>query len=99
MTIGKSLASYQPSAQPEARDIVAMLKNFPNVWATFNMIEGKKLLKVMFLSIYFAPHQKLNSSWPMNYLIDYCRSAREPKFKEKPLLFRIIMPIPYYVTP
>lgn len=45
--------------QPEARDIVAMLKNFPNVWATFNTTERKKLLKVMFLSIYFDPTSKI----------------------------------------
>jgi len=55
LTIGKSLESYQPSAQPEARDIVAMLNNFPNIWATINTTERKKLLKVMFLSIYFDP--------------------------------------------
>ena len=59
LTIGKSLESYQPSAQPEARDIVAMLKNFPKVWATFNTTERKKLLKVMFLSIYFDPTSKI----------------------------------------
>jgi len=38
---------------------VAKLKNFPNVWATFNTTERKKLLKVMFLSIYFDLTSKI----------------------------------------
>ena len=54
-TIGKNLETYQPSSQPEAREIVAMLKNFPKIWADCNVTERKKLLKVMFLSIYFDP--------------------------------------------
>jgi DNA invertase Pin-like site-specific DNA recombinase len=59
LTIGKSLETYQPSSQPEAREIVALLKNFPKIWADCNVTERKKLLKVMFLSIYFDPSSNI----------------------------------------
>jgi len=59
LTIGKNLETYQPTSQPEAREIMGLLKEFPKIWATFNMTERKKLLKVMFLSIYFDPTSKI----------------------------------------
>lgn len=55
LTIGKSLETYRPTAQPEVREIVELLKDFPKLWAALNTTEKKKLLKVMFLSIYFDP--------------------------------------------
>ncbi|MBN1372262.1 MAG: hypothetical protein JW987_10015 [Anaerolineaceae bacterium] len=55
LTIGKSLETYRPTAQPEVREIVELLKDFPKLWAALNTTEQKKLLKVMFLSIYFDP--------------------------------------------
>jgi hypothetical protein len=71
----KLLETYQPSSQPEAREIVAMLKNFPKIWADCNVTERKKLLKVIFLSIYFDPtsnirlilaHEPFNRLLPIN---------------------------------
>lgn len=53
LTIGKSLETYQPTAQPQAREIVPLIKDFNKVWASLSAIEKKKLMKVMFLSIYF----------------------------------------------
>ena len=53
LTIGKRLETYQPTTQPEACEIVALLENFPKIWASCNITERRRLLKVMFLSIYF----------------------------------------------
>ena len=53
ITIGKSLEAYQPTAQPEAREIIAYLKDFQTLWTRFNATERRSLLKTMFLSIYF----------------------------------------------
>ena len=53
LTIGKSLENYQPTAQPQARDIIPLIRDFKKAWASLSAIEKKKLLKVMFLSIYF----------------------------------------------
>ena len=53
LTIGKNLETYQPTAQPEAREIIPLIKDFNKAWASLSAIEKKKLLKVMFLSIYF----------------------------------------------
>jgi len=59
LTIGKTLDTYQPTAQPEAGEILALLKDFPGIWASCNITERRRLLKVMFLSIYFDPSSKI----------------------------------------
>lgn len=59
LTIGKRLETYQPTAQPEAREVVTLLKDFSKIWASCSTIERKKLLKVMFLSIYFDPNSNI----------------------------------------
>lgn len=59
LTIGKNLETYQPTMQPEAREVVPLLKDFSKVWAQLNITERKRLLKVMFLSLYFDPASKI----------------------------------------
>ena len=60
LTIGKALETYQPTAQPEARDILPLLKDFSNIWASCTVSERRKLLRVMFLSIYFDPSSEVH---------------------------------------
>ncbi len=53
LTIGKSLETYQPAAQPEVHEVLGLLKDFPKIWSSCNITERRRLLKVMFLSVYF----------------------------------------------
>ena len=53
LMIGKTLETYQPTAKTEAREVIALLKDFPKIWASCNITERRRLIKVMFLSVYF----------------------------------------------
>ncbi len=53
LTIRKNLEILQPTTQPEAREVLPLLKDFKSLWAKCDATERKKLLKVIFLSVYF----------------------------------------------
>lgn len=51
--ITRELQLMQPSAKPEARNIVSFLRDFPTTWGKMTSREQRILLKVMFEAIYF----------------------------------------------
>ena len=78
LTIRKNLEIYQPTAQPDAHEILPLLKDFPRIWACCNISERKKLLRVMFLSIYFDPTSEIHlilAHEPFNRLLPIIQQA------------------------
>lgn len=70
--IGKALETYQPIAKPEAHEVIALLKDFPKIWASCNITERRRLIKVMFLSVYFDASSKVQLAFahdPFNRML------------------------------
>lgn len=57
--IDRQLQKLRPSAQPEAREIIPMLKDFPSLWRQLTLTERKSILKTMFAGLYFDSNNKL----------------------------------------
>jgi len=72
LMIGKALETYQPIAKPEAHEVIALLKDFPKIWASLNITERRRLIKVMFLSVYFDASSKVQLAFahdPFNRML------------------------------
>ena len=51
--INRQLQYLQPSAQPEAREILPLLRDFPTLWQQMTLIEKRAILQTMFAGLYF----------------------------------------------
>ena len=51
--IDRQLQKLQPSAQPEARQILPLLKDFPTLWQQMTLTERRAILQAMFAGLYF----------------------------------------------
>jgi hypothetical protein len=60
--ITRELQLMQPSAKPEARNIVSFLRDFPTTWGKMTSREQRILLKVMFEAMYFDENGNLRQS-------------------------------------
>ena len=72
LVIGKTLETYQPIAKPEAHEVIILLKDFPKIWASLNITERRRLIKVMFLSVYFDASSKVQLAFahdPFNRML------------------------------
>lgn len=72
LMIGKMLETYQPIAKPEAHEVITLLKDFPKIWASLNITERRRLIKVMFLSVYFDASSKVQLAFahdPFNRML------------------------------
>ncbi len=72
LMIGKTLETYQPIAKPEVHEVITLLKDFPKIWASLNITERRRLIKVMFLSVYFDASSKVQLAFahdPFNRML------------------------------
>ena len=70
--IDRQLQKLQPSAQPEAREILPLLKDFPTLWQQMTLTEHRAILQTMFAGLYFdADHQlrKASAHSPFDQLL------------------------------
>lgn len=51
--INRQLQYLQPSAQPEAREILPLLKDFPTLWQQMTLTEKRAILQTLFAGLYF----------------------------------------------
>ena len=57
--IDRQLQKLRPSVQPEVREIIPLLKDFPSLWRQMTPTERKAILKTMFAGLYFDADNKL----------------------------------------
>lgn len=60
--IDRQLQKLQPSAQPEAREILPLLKDFPTLWQQMTLTERRAILQTMFAELYFDSQCQLRKS-------------------------------------
>lgn len=53
LRINKNLEALKPAAQPEARSLIPLLKDFKQTWQCLSGSERRRLLKVILLAVYF----------------------------------------------
>jgi hypothetical protein len=69
----------QPSAQPDARQIVPLLQDFNALWQQMTLTERRAILQAMFAGLYFdAQYQfrKVSANSPFDHLLGLM--AQEP---------------------
>ncbi len=57
--IDRQLQKLQPSAQPEVREIIPLLKDFPELWQQMTLTERRAILQTMFAGLYFGARCEL----------------------------------------
>jgi len=53
LRINKNLEALKPAAQPQARSLIPLLKDFKQTWQRLSGSERRRLLKVILLAVYF----------------------------------------------
>lgn len=70
--IDRQLQRLQPSAQPEARNVAHLLKDFGSLWQKMTLMERRAVLHSMFTGLYFdSDHQlrKVSAQSPFDRLL------------------------------
>jgi len=57
--IDRQLRKLQPSAQPEAQEVLPLLKDFGHLWRQMNLTERKAILQAVFAGLYFDADHSL----------------------------------------
>ena len=60
--IDRQLQKLQPSAQPEARGVAALLKDFGALWQQMTLVERRAILQAMFAGLYFDSQHQLRKA-------------------------------------
>ena len=78
--IDRQLQRLQPSAQPDAREVVHLLKDFAALWRKMTLTERRAILQAMFAGMYFdSDHQlrKISAHSPFDRLLGIKKQAEE----------------------
>ena len=70
--IDRQLQKLQPSTQPEAREILPLLKDFPTLWQQMTLTERRAILQTMFAGLYFDAKcelRKVSARSPFEHLL------------------------------
>lgn len=59
LQIDRQLRKLQPSAQPEAQEIIPLLKDFGSLWRQMDLTDRKAILQTVFAGLYFDANHKL----------------------------------------
>jgi hypothetical protein len=79
--IDRQLQKLKPSAQPEAREIIPLLNDFPTLWQHMTLTERRALLQAMFAGLYFDSQcqlRKVSARGPFDQLIDLVVQESHP---------------------
>jgi hypothetical protein len=79
--IDRQLQKLKPSAQPEAREILPLLKDFPALWRQMTLTERRAILQSMFAGLYFDSQcqlRKVSAHSPFDELMGLVQDASIP---------------------
>jgi len=79
--IDRQLQKLKPSAQPEARGVIALLKDFGALWQQLTLVERRAILQTMFAGLYFdSQHQlrKVLAYGPFDRLLGLAQDTSVP---------------------
>lgn len=81
LRIDRALQQFKPSAHPQAKEIIPLLKDFPALWSQMNLTERRALLQTMFVGLYFDAScqlRKVAANSPFDRLLGLTQEAPIP---------------------
>lgn len=62
LRINRYLQQFKPSAHPDAKEVIPLLKDFAGIWHKMNLAERRAILQTMFTGLYFDADGQLRKA-------------------------------------
>jgi hypothetical protein len=62
LRINRYLQQFKPSAHPDAKEAIPLLKDFAGIWHKMNLTERRAILQTMFTGLYFDAEGQLRKA-------------------------------------